>query len=228
VGLADRRHHLNINCLIIGDQVVLTPMFMGSEPVTAESGLYRGTSVLGSEQDFALDLVQSLGARQRQRATPYASAQELPPSRRLGSDGRIHAAAFRDNMQVPYEGISATELTRGQREQLLRLAGVYSGRLRAGHADIWLDAVRHHLDETYFMWMGGGEREAVFYYRVHSPVLLIEFDHQPGVCFDVDQPTRVHIHTVVRSPNGNDYGRDYLRQHHARFAHVNGQHVTRI
>ena len=60
-----------------------------------------------------------------------------------------------------------------------------------------------------------------------SAIVLIEFDHQRGVCFDADQPTRVHIHTVVRTPNGNDYGRDYLRQHHARFVHVNGQHVAR-
>ncbi|NRP74564.1 hypothetical protein ILFOPFJJ_05486 [Ensifer psoraleae] len=27
-------------------------------------------------------------------------------------------------------------------------------------------------------------------------------------------PTRGHIHTVVRTPNGNDYGKDLLRQHH--------------
>jgi hypothetical protein len=27
-------------------------------------------------------------------------------------------------------------------------------------------------------------------------------------------PTRHHIHTVVRIPNGNDYGRDLLRQHY--------------
>jgi hypothetical protein len=26
-------------------------------------------------------------------------------------------------------------------------------------------------------------------------------------------PTRDHLHTVVRTPNGNDYGQDLLRQH---------------
>jgi hypothetical protein len=30
-------------------------------------------------------------------------------------------------------------------------------------------------------------------------------------------PSRRHIHTVVRTPNGNDYGVDLLRQHHERF-----------
>jgi hypothetical protein len=29
---------------------------------------------------------------------------------------------------------------------------------------------------------------------------------------------------VVRTPNGNDYGRDLLRQHHARFDHTRADH----
>ena len=61
--------------------------------------------------------------------------------------------------------------------------------------------------------------DAVFYYRIHSPVILIEFDHQPGVALDFDVPTRHHIHTVVRTPNGNDYGKDLLRQHYERHPH---------
>jgi hypothetical protein len=67
----------------------------------------------------------------------------------------------------------------------------------------------------------------VYYYRIHSPVVLIEFDHQRGIAFDNDQPSRNHIHTVIRTPNGNDYGRDLLRQHHAQFDHSRGGHVHR-
>ena len=67
--------------------------------------------------------------------------------------------------------------------------------------------------------MGGFEEDSVFYYRLHSPVILVEFDHQRGIAFDNDAPSRHHIHTVVRTPNGNDYGQDLLRQHHARFPH---------
>ena len=48
-------------------------------------------------------------------------------------------------------------------------------------------------------------------------MILIEFDHLPGVALDNDEPSRNHIHTVVRTPNGNDYGKDLLRQHYARF-----------
>jgi hypothetical protein len=48
-------------------------------------------------------------------------------------------------------------------------------------------------------------------------VILIEFDHQlPGgtpTLHPQRVPTRDHIHTIVRTPNGNDYGQDLLAQH---------------
>lgn len=222
-------HHLIVNCFVLGDQLVTTPMFLGSEPVVAETGIYKGTSVLQPEQNAGLELVNALRPEQRQQAILYDSilSTVLPPERGIGSDGRVQAAAFRDNIQIPYEGIRAADLTVGQGEQLLRLAALYTGNVRQGHAELWLETVRQHLDDTYFLWMGGTGQEDVFYYRIHSPVTLIEFDHQPGIAFDSGEPIRQHIHTVVRTPNGNDYGMDYLRQHHARFEHVHGQHVVR-
>jgi hypothetical protein len=55
----------------------------------------------------------------------------------------------------------------------------------------------------------------VFYYRIQSPVILIEFDHQRPVALEGPRvPGRNHIHSVVRTPNGNDYGKDLLRQHY--------------
>ncbi len=222
-------HHLIVNCFVLGDQVTITPLFMGSEPVVAETGIYAGTAVLQVEQDHGLQYINSLNAQQRGKAILYDSIMStvLPPERGIGSDGRVQTAAFRDNMRIPYEGIHADDLSPGQREELVRLASLYTNRLRQGHAEVWLDMVRKHLDETYFMWMGGTGEQDVFYYRIHSPVILIEFDHQPGIAFDSAEPIRAHIHTVVRTPNGNDYGRDYLQQHHAKFEHVNGHHVAR-
>ena len=59
--------------------------------------------------------------------------------------------------------------------------------------------------------MGGADEDSLFYCRVDSPVILIEFDHQNGIFLDNDEPSRNHIHTVVQTLNGNDYGRDLLR-----------------
>ena len=55
-------------------------------------------------------------------------------------------------------------------------------------------------------------------------MILIEFDHQVPVGLrqlstDAEPPNREHIHVVVRTPNGNDYGKDLLRQHYAQHPH---------
>jgi hypothetical protein len=84
--------------------------------------------------------------------------------------------------------------------------------------------VKRHLDNTWFAWIGGTEADSVFYYRIHSPVVLIEFDHQrPANLYrfaaNPDKPTQQHIHVGVRTPNGNDYGKDLLRQHYQAHRH---------
>jgi hypothetical protein len=93
-----------------------------------------------------------------------------------------------------------------------------------GHAKVKMDEVMWHHEQTHFAWIGGSEPDSVFYYRIHSPVILIEFDHQSPANlrkFAKDQlPTRQHIHCVVRTPNGNDYGKDLLRQHYLAHVHV--------
>jgi hypothetical protein len=218
-------HHLIINCVVVGDQLVLTPMFMGSEPTYAEAGEYAGTRVFEAEESRALALIRSLSPEQRRLAVLADSilSTALPPDRRP-PDGRIQGGAQRDNLELPYAGLAGDGLAPEQQERLLELIDVYVGRMRPDHSRIKMDEVRQHLAETHLMWLGGIEEDSVFYYRIHSPVVLIEFDHQRGVALDNDEPARTHIHTVVRTPNGNDYGHDLLRQHYARFHAGDRQH----
>ena len=208
-------HHVVINYVVLGDQVVMTPTFMGSEPVTATSGRYAGTRVLQAEQDRGLALINALDAEQRATAIVRTS--------KTGNDNV--GEAFRDNLDLTDVGIRATKLTAAQRAQLLDVVAEYAAHLPEGHARIRMDEVRRHLDDTWFAWIGGTAPGSVFYYRIQSPVVLVEFDHQrpvalPGVPRGV--PTREHIHTVVRTPNGNDYGKDLLRQHYERHPHPHG------
>ncbi len=75
--------------------------------------------------------------------------------------------------------------------------------------------------DTHFSWIGGHDDQSPFYDRVYNPVVLIELDRQPGVVYSNNEPSRDHIHTLVRTPNGNDYGRDLLRQHYAQHDNAN-------
>ena len=203
-------HHLIINCFVLGDQLVLTPDFQGSEPVHAESGIYAGTRVFHDEEARGHALMQALSPAQRERAIIGTA---IPRD--------VVAMAHADNAVVPQAGIRYDELSTDQRALLLALITTYTGRIRPGHAEIRLEEVKAHLAETTFGWIGPVDAESPFYYRVQSPVILIEFDHLPGVAYTNQEPTRRHVHTIVRTPNGNDYGRDLLRQHYEQHDHSN-------
>ena len=199
-------HHLAINVFVLGDQMVMTPAFLGSEPTVAESGPHAGASVLQEEQAQAEALMASLDAAQRTSAIVNAA--------KPGNNAQTQA--YRDNVVVPHQGIRATALTPAQRSRLLALAGLFVGNMRDGHAKVKMSEVARHLDDTWFAWIGGTGPGAVFYYRIQSPVILIEFDHQSPVALGArgSGPNRRHVHSVVRTPNGNDYGKDLLRQHY--------------
>ena len=201
-------HHLIVNCFILGDQLTMTPEFRGSEPVTARSGKYAGTTVFREEEAFGIALMTSLSAEQRSTAI---IGDKIPRD--------VVTTAQVDNLDLPQAGICYDALTAPQRELMRKLIGVYVGRIRPGHAEVRMAEAVRHLSQTYFGWIGGFADDKPFYYRIYSPVILIEFDHLPGIIYDNAEPTRDHIHTVVRTPNGNDYGRNLLRQHYAAHDH---------
>ena len=115
-----------------------------------------------------------------------------------------------------YEGLNITDLDSAKKEKLLELIYQYISNMREGHQQIKMEEIIEQLDNTWFSWVGETDENAVFYYRIHSPVVLIEFDHQIAVGVPdaaKDRPTRNHIHTIIRTPNGNDYGKDLLAKH---------------
>lgn len=203
-------HHVIINYFVMGDQVVMTPVFMGSEPIRAESGKFQGTVVLQPEQEKGLAMIQSLTAAQQGAAR---IAGEKGPTNNL-------AEAYKDNLVLDYAGLPGSKMTGAQKKLLRELIGEYVGNMAEPHRRVRMEEVEKHLDRTYFSWIGDAQPPSVFYYRIHSPVVLIEFDHQAPIGLARSRvPTRNHIHTVVRTPNGNDYGKDLLRQHYAMSAH---------
>lgn len=199
-------HHLIINYFVLGDQVVMSPVFMGGEPIITTTGKYKGNTLFQDEQNLGLSFMQSLPENQRNEATLSSS--------KTGDNNK--ASAYKDNITMNYEGLKVSEISKPHQEQLLHLASQYVTNIREDHHQIKMEEVIAHIDDTWFAWIGETTDDAVFYYRIHSPVLLIEFDHQRPIGIShnrSDGPTRNHIHTVVRTPNGNDYGKDLLRQH---------------
>lgn len=199
----------------------MTPTFMGAEPTIAPDGTdYAGLFVLITEQDKGLAMINALSADQQ--------AVAIIATAKAGAD--MKGGADSDNAVIPYEGIVATDLDADQQHQLIDLIAEWIGNMPDDQAGVKMEEIEAHLDETSFAWIGDTGAGAVFHYRIQSPVILIEFDHQEpgplGRASDYYQgatgPQRAHIDSVVRTPNGNDYGKDLLADHYATSPHHAG------
>ncbi|KAL1863065.1 hypothetical protein VTK73DRAFT_6490 [Phialemonium thermophilum] len=201
-------HHLCLNLFFYKTQVVISPWFTGAEPNLIDDGPHQGTRILEVEERLGLRLMQSLGAEQQAQAQIYKLMKDpaMPRGRWNHDDQRHLCGAYRDNRVVPYEGVVVADLGPEQQALVLGILEQYllflpqtARRMRLENAQSW-------FHETYFCWIGGFGDADPFYYRIQSPVILVEFDHHSGVFLTNAEPAKFHIHTLLRTPNGGDYG----------------------
>jgi hypothetical protein len=205
-------HHVAVNFVSVGGRQVVSPVFIGGEPAltdAAEGADGARPSLFDARERLALELADSLDADQRARAVVYASVLDpgMPEGRLHPADERHVAGAFRDNRVIPYEGIRAVDLDERQRSLLREIVADALLLLAGPQRDLGLAEFDEHLAETWFSWYGATDGTQPFYVRVHSPVLIAELDHHAGVWLDNRLPARFHVHTTLRHPNGNDYGK---------------------
>lgn len=193
-------HHLALNFSLVANQVALTPTFMGADPHEVRDGLHAGWRVLAAEDDQGLALINSLRPEQRQKAV-------LSPD----APGDVLTGPGRDKALQNIEGLPFSELDDAQKLLLMSLVDEYVRNYRGDLATQQLDRInRSGWSQVHFAWAGPTRPTAPYYYRIHGPTILIEFDNNypPG---RRDGPVN-HIHSVFRDPQ-NDYGEDLLRRH---------------
>lgn len=204
-------HHIDVHAVIVDQHLVVTPAFVGCE--------FEAHTVFPDHRRTALTLMDGLRPHHQSKALLHGSmlSAELPPELAGRVDGRHRAGAGRDNLVLSYEGVRGDEMTDGERELLRDLLQVYVRNLpTGGPRESRTQAIDKHLDETHLAWIGQWDEASPFYYRVHSPVVLIEYDNHPGIFLDNDEPEPFHVHTIVRTPNGGDYAKNLLRDHYHR------------
>ncbi|GHA57449.1 hypothetical protein GCM10010372_66670 [Streptomyces tauricus] len=208
-------HHLVINYFVLGGQVVMSPCFWGSEPTEID---IDGTTVSVCKEEVKASLAFINSLTEAQRTVAIESTTK--------SNESMKAGAFADNTVQEYTGLRGNALTGSQKLKLLGIVEAFTGRAKADVAKARLAEVRAHLDDTYVTWTGGIADDSAFYVRVHSPVVWVEVDCQaPGPlagAYGASQgsgATQMHVHSVIRTPNGNDYGKELLRQHYLTSPH---------
>ena len=185
-------HHAAANFTVSEGRVAFTPIFLGSSPRIVETGPYAGTMVLPQEGDRGIELMEALTPAQQEKARV---ADELVDD--------IFAGPGRQDSLSDNEGLAASELDADQTRLLRALVEEYVRNADFDAADAQLEAIDEAgWDAMWFSWRGPADADGRFYYRVHGPRLLIEYNRQ----------NENHDHTIVRDPL-NDYGSDWLEQH---------------
>ncbi|GJM30346.1 MAG: hypothetical protein DHS20C17_29810 [Cyclobacteriaceae bacterium] len=190
-------HHVSLNYTSVGDQLSVTPAFMGANPAEVPKGPHKGKRVLAAEEDLARDLLASFDPDQLKVVLISDQAPE-----------EIVTGMERKAMMGKQEGLAFQKMTDSQQRLLQQLVQNYLGNMEASVASNQLMQIEAEgWDKVFFAWAGETERGPgkAHYYRIHGPSLLIEFDNI--------QNNANHIHAVWRDLK-NDFGEDLLKKHH--------------
>lgn len=196
-------HHISLNFSSLTGQVLsVSPMFLGSNPGEVRVDVpQKGQQILRQETELAFALLKTLTTEQRKQAViaPVAYTEMVTGNSRKASLERM-------------DGLTLADMTTEQRTLFLNLLGVYMSRYRVTLAKQQMGRIeKAGLDQLRFAWAGDLTPDLGvgkgWYYRIHGPMLLIEYDNS--------QNNANHIHTIVRDLT-NDFGEDLLKEHYAK------------
>ncbi|MGV3586283.1 MAG: DUF3500 domain-containing protein [Adhaeribacter sp.] len=196
-------HHLSLNfSSVTGKVVSQTPAFMGSNPAIVPNGPHKGKQILKQEADLGFALLHSFSAEQLQKVI---IAEKAP--------NEILTGNTRKAMLEKPVGILYAEMTPAQQKIFNQLLQTYLQNYQPDLAMALNQKVeKAGMHNMYFAWAGSKEPGLgnAHYYRIHSPVILIEYDNS--------QNNANHVHTVVRDLT-NDFGEDALQSHYQKHQH---------
>ncbi len=194
-GLSIEGHHMSLNFVLQGDQVVSsTPQVFAANPATIKNanttGFEIGASVLAREEQLGFDLVKSLTDEQKTLAIFDKTAPK--EVRHAGLPQPPTDAAI---------GIPASQLNADQQKVLRSLLEEYCAAMPDHVAQARmkeLDAAG--FDKVHFAWAGATELGIGHYYRVQGPTCLVEFvNTQPDAAGNIAN----HIHCYWRDIRGD-------------------------
>jgi hypothetical protein len=191
-------HHMSAIFTVAGDRTTFMPMFTGAQPLQVPSGLDAGWQVLPQDAGRAGELLTVLSSEQQQVAILGTSAP-----------GDVLAGPGRQASLSTFQGIPAGQLDEPQQRLLWLIVEEFVRNADFDAAEAQLQLIQQTWADTHFAWQGPPpDPSARYYFRVHGPRILIEYDVQEPLTSQGG-----HIHAITRDPT-NDYGMDWLGLHY--------------
>lgn len=188
-------HHLSLNFSVYNNKISIAPRFMGASPATIMEGKRKGERTLANEEDFGLQLINSLSEDQKKIAifqkTSYAE---------------IVTSNSTEVAPLQPVGIKIGDLKMNQQTILIGLLEEYLSTMPEDLAKKRIESLKsEEFNDIRFGWAGAIESGKAHYYRIQGKSFLVEFDNT--------QNNANHIHLVWRDFNG-DFGKDVIKEHY--------------
>jgi len=193
-------HHISLNFTVLNDQISMAPRFFGANPAIIPAGKRKGERTLDKEEDYGLELINSMSDSQKQKALfrenaffdiTTTNAPEVDPPEPVG--------------------IEMKDLNPAQQNILVNLINEYLSAMPTDLAAKRMENLeKEEFGKIRFGWAGATNLGEPHYYRIQGKTFLVEFDNT--------QNNANHIHTVWRDFDG-DFGRDLIREHYRTSEH---------
>ena len=168
-------HHLSINVTLSAPgEISATPLFTGTNQAVPPAGAEITRTIQQDEIMMAVRLFENLEPGQADAAKLGRSPWNIVTG---PGDG--------DALERP-EGLFGRAMNEEQRQLLRKLILAYVGMAHDEIGHPYRAHIEAGLAETAFAWAGEMSERGAFYYRIHGPRILIEFDNSRGN----------HIHAV--------------------------------
>jgi len=194
-------HHLSLNVsLPAAAHIAVTPFFVGAHPATVQGGAHKGLRLLGASEDLARAIMTGLSEPQQRIA--------LIADRPFGD---IVASPQREQDLGQPRGLDLGAISSAARQRVEALMDRFLGTLTPDLVPAQKRRVLEQgLDRFRFAWAGSVQPGEAYYFRIHGPATLIEYDNT--------QNSANHIHSVWRDLAA-DFGTDVLAEHYRRQRH---------
>ncbi len=175
-------HHISRHFTIVGEQVSMTPFFMGAWPTATNAGL----RAMDREEQAARELVTSLEGSSRETAIfrPRTLTSHVTQNHPYVSP-------------LDPVGLPVGELDYDRKALVMEIIQTYLGALPDATATPLFERLSAAgIENVRFGWSGSVEPRRPHYYRLQGPTFLLEFDNSRN--------SGTHIHSVWR-----DFAEDF-------------------
>ncbi len=188
-------HHLSLNFSLVGNQIIGSPAFFGTNPAELRQGPLRGLRPLGEIEDAARALALSLVA---DGLLPVFS--EKPPREILSAqDSKAEAQETQGALSKNFTSTRVKELL-----ALIDLVAAFQRREITNETRRKIHSIQRK--KIHFAWGGSLKRGQAHYFRIQGVDFLIEYANT--------QNDANHAHLVWRDLK-NDFARRSLKVHYA-------------